>query len=253
MAFSHPGARERPPREKIYKEAGEKSKDLISKRFPKMMEVLLFLCVDPGHFLSTTSFLFTVMRIFLRWAMKRIFLRVMMRATHIYCFKCLVGRARCPPRPISMHWVGSYGQVAALYFNINSFSARGCQTSAGKRGSIPGEVVSFCYADPSIATPLPSYSTSNSTPTSTSTLTSNSTWPPCLFPQLQPQSWHLFQPQQYKQTFHNLCVQRKTQNVKSSYQTSHKHADKFEQSVATCLARDALKEINHSTFGHCPN
>ena len=124
--------------------------------------------------------------------MKRIFLRVMMRATHISCFKCLVGRARCPPRPISMHWVGSYGQVAALYFNINSFSARGCQTSAGKRGSIPGEVVSFCYADPSIATPLPSYSTSNSTPTSTSTLTSNSTWPPCLFPQLQPQSWHFF-------------------------------------------------------------
>ena len=54
MAFSHPGARERPPREKIYKEAGEKSKDLISKRFPKMMEVLLFLCVDPGHFLSAT-------------------------------------------------------------------------------------------------------------------------------------------------------------------------------------------------------
>ena len=40
--------------EDMYKEAGEKSKDLISKRFPKMMEVLLFLCVDPGHFLSTT-------------------------------------------------------------------------------------------------------------------------------------------------------------------------------------------------------
>ena len=58
MAFSHPGARERPPREKIYKEAAEKSKDLISKRFPKMMEVLLFLCVDPGHFLSTTSFFY---------------------------------------------------------------------------------------------------------------------------------------------------------------------------------------------------
>ena len=48
--------------------------------------------------------------------MKRIFLRVMMRATHIYCFKCLVGRARCPPRPISMHWVGSYGQVGRFIF-----------------------------------------------------------------------------------------------------------------------------------------
>ena len=48
--------------------------------------------------------------------MKRIFLRVMMRATHIYCFKCLVGRALCPPRPISMHWVGSYGQVGRFIF-----------------------------------------------------------------------------------------------------------------------------------------
>ena len=59
---------------------------------------------------------FTIMRIFLRWAMKRIFLWVMMRATHIYCFKCLVGRAVCPPRPISMHWVGSYGQVGRFIF-----------------------------------------------------------------------------------------------------------------------------------------
>ena len=86
--------------------------------------------------------------------MKRIFLRVMMRATHIYCFKCLVGRARCPPRPISMHWVGSYGQVAALYFNINSFSARGDAKPALGKG-VPFLARSFRFATQTHQLPRP--------------------------------------------------------------------------------------------------
>ena len=54
--------------------------------------------------------------------MKRIFLRVMMRATHIYCFKCLVGGVRAVPRGPSVctGWVVT--DKWPLYISISTRS-----------------------------------------------------------------------------------------------------------------------------------